>query len=379
MSWVALKMLTGDRGKYLGILFGVAFASLLMAQQTAIFVGVMLRTTSAIRDVREADLWVMSPRVEHVDETRPLPDTDLQRVRGVPGVGWAVGLYKGLVQARAEDGSFRQVILLGIDDSTLIGGPREVVLGSLADLRRPDAVVVDVAGFHLLWPGEPLRLGKTLQINDRRAVLVGVCQASAPFQTMPVLYTRYRQAVQYAPPGRHHMTFVLAGAAPGRDPRAVCAEVRRQTGLQARTPEEFSRQTIDYYFRSTGIPVNFGITVGLGFLVGIAIAGQTFYLFTVENLKQFGALKAMGVTNARLVGMILLQALVVGGLGYAAGMGLTALFLEGMGHFEHLRGFFLPWQVLAGTGLAVLLIVVLASLLSIRRVLVLEPAIVFRG
>jgi putative ABC transport system permease protein len=175
------------------------------------------------------------------------------------------------------------------------------------------------------------------------------------------------------------MSFVLAKAAPGRDPRAVCREISRRTGLQAHTGEDFARRTIGYYLRSTGIPVNFGITVALGFVVGIAIAGQTFYLFTVENLKQFGALKAMGVSDRRLVGMILLQALVVGGLGYAAGVGLTALFLEVMGYVEHLRGFFLPWEVLAGSGAAVGLIVVLASLLSVRRVLVLEPAIVFRG
>jgi putative ABC transport system permease protein len=378
MSWVALKMLMGDRGKYLGIIFGVAFAALLMGQQLSMFVGIMRRTTSQIRDVREADLWVMDPRVQHVDEVRPLPEPDLQRVRGVPGVAWAVRFSKGLVQARIEGGDYRQVILLGLDDATLVGGPRMVV-GSLADLRKPDAVVVDVAGYHLLWPGEPIELGKTLEMNDRRAVLVGVCEASAPFMTSPVLYTRYSQAVDYTPPQRNQLSFVLAGAEPGRDPRAVAREVHAQTGLQALTSEDFAAKTIDYYLRSTGIPANFGITVGLGFLVGIAIAGQTFYLFTVENLKQFGALKAMGLGNGRLVGMILLQALVVGVLGYAAGMGLTALSLEAAGYVEHLRGLFVPWQVLVGTGAAVLLIVVLASLLSIRRVLVLEPAVVFRG
>jgi putative ABC transport system permease protein len=379
MGWIALKMLTGDRAKYLGLLFGVAFATLLMAQQMSMFVGIMRRTTSQIRDVQEADLWVMDSRVRFVDEIKPLPDPDLHRVRGVPGVAWAVPFFKSLVQARLDEGHFRQVILLGVDDATLIGGPREMLLGDLSDLRRPDAVIIDLAGYHLLWPGEPLQLGKVMEMNNRRAVLVGVCSASAPFQTGPIVYTRYRQAVQYAPRQRHQMSFVLAGAEPGADPRAVAHAVRERTGLQALTGEDFARKTIGHYMRSTGIPANFGITVGLGFVVGIAIAGQTFYLFTTENLKQFGALKAMGVSNARLVGMILLQALVVGALGYSAGVGLTALALELAGYVEHLRGLFLPWPVLAGTGVAVLLIVVTASLLSIRRVLVLEPAVVFRG
>ena len=78
----------------------------------------------------------------------------------------------------------------------------------------------------------------------------------------------------------------------------------------------------------TGIPVNFGITVLLGFIIGAAIAGQTFYLFTIDNLKQFGALKAMGVSNGGIVGMVLVQGLVVGVLGYAIGFGLAAVAEE---------------------------------------------------
>src|SRR5262249_21334311 len=138
-------------------------------------------------------------------------------------------------------------------------------------------------------------------------------------------------------------------------------------------------KTIDFYLKFTGIPVNFGITVALGFIVGVAIAGQTFYLFTIENLRQFGALKAMGVTNWRLAGMILVQGTVVGVMGYCIGMGLCALFFETTKHQLHLAGFMLHWQIMGITALSVLVIVALASLLSMHKVLVLEPAIVFRG
>jgi putative ABC transport system permease protein len=175
------------------------------------------------------------------------------------------------------------------------------------------------------------------------------------------------------------MPFVLVKARPGADVATVCSAITARTGLRALGKEEFCWQTMRYYLENTGIPVNFGITVFLGFIVGVAVAGQTFYLFTIQNLSQFGALKAMGVSNARLVGIILLQALVVGTVGYGLGMGLTALFFEWTKNLVHLQGFFLPWQVMAGTASAVLLIVVLASLVSIRRVLVLEPAVVFRA
>ena len=118
--------------------------------------------------------------------------------------------------------------------------------------------------------------------------------------------------------------------------------------------------------------------MSLGFVVGCAIAGQTFYTFTLENLNQFGSLKAMGVSNRRIVGMVLTQASVVGLIGYCLGVGLAALFGEIMPRVSRLA-FYMPWQVLVGTAAAVGLIVVLSSLVSIRKVLLLEPAVVFRG
>ncbi len=139
-------------------------------------------------------------------------------------------------------------------------------------------------------------------------------------------------------------------------------------------------RTITYYLQRTGIPVNFGITVLLGFIIGAAIAGQTFYLFTIEYLKQFGALKAMGVTNWKIVGMVLVQALVVGALGYAIGVGLASGLEEIL--MARIKGvppaMFMAWQLPVGTAVAAALIVGGAALVSVRRVLVLEPASVFR-
>ncbi len=379
MNWVAWKMLTGDRGKYLATIFGVAFGTLLIAQQTSIFVGLMQRTANQIIDIRDAQIWVMDPNVQNADEIKPLSESDVYRVRGVPGVSWAVRLYKGVARARAEDGSFRQVMLIGLDDDTLIGAPAEMLVGALDDLRRPDAVIVDKAGFMYLWPNEPLAAGKTFEMNDRRATVVGICHASAPFQTFPVMFSRYSQAMTFVAHERQRMSFVLASPRAGVSVAEACRQINEQTGLLALSRLQFVWQTVGYYMSVTGIPVNFGITVALGFIVGTAIAGQTFYLFIVENLRQFGALKAMGVTNRRLLMMVLLQAGVVGLIGFAVGMGLTALFFESTKNITHMAGFFMPWQVVAGSAVAVGFIVVLASFVSARKVLVLEPAIVFRA
>lgn len=379
MPWIALKMLTGNRSKYLAIVLGVAFATWLMAHQTTIFCGVMRRTTSQIRDVRDASIWVMDPGVQYIDETRPLSSTDLHRVRGVPGVAWAVPYYRGRVRVLVPDGTYRYVVLNGIDNATLIGGPTEMVRGKLGDLRQPDAFIVDDAGYQYLWPGAPFELGKEVSINDRRAVLVGICKASPPFDTVPVLYTRYATAEQLGAQERRMLSYVLVQPAEGVSPQELCACIQQDTGLQALTSDEFFWKTIGYYFQHTGIPINFLITVAIGFIVGVGFAGQTFYLFTLENLKYFGALKAVGFSDRSLVAMVLLQALVVGAIGFGLGIGLTTLVIDFfVVSLTHLAGFYLLWEVMAGTALAIVVIMVSSSLISIRRVLVLEPAMVFR-
>jgi putative ABC transport system permease protein len=379
VNFVALKMLVGDRAKYLGLIFAIAFASFLMSHQGSMFWGLMTRTTSQIKDITDAEVWVMDPKTQYIDEINALTDDELYRVRGVTGVEWAVPLFKGLPRAKAPDGQFRVVILMGLDDASLVGAPRKMLLGSIADLRSPDAVIIDEAGYRAFFPDEPFRLGKTLEMNDKRVSIVGICNASHPFQTFPVLFTRYSQALGFVGRERNLLSFVLVKPKAGVSNEAVSAQIEATTGLKALTSEQFSWQTIRYYLRNTGIPVNFGLTVLVALIVGTVVAGQTFYIFTLENLKQFGALKAIGITNGRITGMILLQAILVGAIGFSFGTAMCAAFFELTKNHIHLRGFVLLWQIVADTGVTVFLIVILASLISIRRVLLLEPAAVFRG
>jgi putative ABC transport system permease protein len=396
MSWIALKMLVGDRAKFYGIVVGLTFAALLINQQGSIFCGLMLRTSAQITDITGADLWVMDPSVRFIDDVKPMIETNLYRVRGVPGVAWAVPLYKGIGRAKLttydrggqEQLVIEQVILLGLDDVSLVGAPRKLYAGDYTRLREPDAVIVDRVGLRKLFPGQGGEasddpaflarfLGRELEMNDHRAVIVGICESTRTFQTYPVVYTTYSRAKGFVPRERKPLTYILAKAESGRSPAEVARRIGAATGLGAKTSKQFQDMTIDYYLKYTGIPINFGITVLLGFLVGTAIAGQTFYNFTIENLKQFGALKAMGTTNLRIVGMILLQALVVGLLGYGLGVGLAALFGWATAGGE--LAFYTPWQLLPITAAAIVLICVLSSVLSVRRVVVLEPAVVFRG
>ncbi|MFZ2171856.1 MAG: ABC transporter permease [Methylococcaceae bacterium] len=386
MNHIALKMLMGDKGKYIGIVMGLTFASLIMTQQPAIFTGLMSRTYSFITDVGLPDIWVMDPKVQFVDDIKPLQDTELYRVRGVSGVEWAMPMYKGLLKARLFDGRFQACNVVGLDDATLIGGPPVMLEGKIEDLRRSDGVIVDIDGAtdKLGKPSSipggkpvPLKIGDSLELNDLRAIIVGIAKVTRTFQSQPVIYTTYSRAKSYAPKERKLLSFVLVKAKKGQDLAELTTRIRESTGLAAYTQAEFETLTYEYYMHNTGIPINFGISVLLGFIVGAAIAGQTFYNFTLENLRQFGVLKAMGTSNWTLLRMILLQAVLVGSIGYGLGVGLTALF--GYAMRNTILAFKFPWQLLLFSGAGVSLICIFAAIISIFKVIRLEPAIVFKG
>jgi putative ABC transport system permease protein len=386
MNHIALKMLMGDKGKYIGIVMGLTFASLIMTQQPAIFLGLMTRTYSFISDVGLPDIWVMDSKVQFVDDIKPLQDTELYRVRGISGVEWAMPMYKGLLKARLTDGRFQTCNVVGLDDATLIGGPPIMLEGKIEDLRQSDSVIVDIDGAKAKLgkpsaiPGGkpiPLKVGDSLELNDHRAIVVGIAKVSRTFQSQPVIYTTYSRAKSYAPKERKLLSFILVKAKKGQNLAELTRRIRETTGLAAYTQAEFKTLTYEYFMHNTGIPINFGTSVLLGFIVGAAIAGQTFYNFTLGNLLQFGVLKAMGTSNWTLLRMILLQAVLVGSIGYGLGVGLTALFGHAMRN--SILAFRFPWQLLLFSGAGVSLICVFAAIISIIKVIRLEPAIVFKG
>lgn len=384
MYLIALQMLFGDRGKYIAMVVGITFAALIMTQQPSIFVGLLSRTYSYIGDMPAVDIWVMDPGVQYIEEHKPLRDTDLARVRGVDGVEWAAPLFVNFMTVKLPDGATKTIQLTGLDDATLVGAPPRMVEGSLNDLRRADGVIVgdEAARTHLRVTlpdsrDRPLMVGDALEINDRRAVVVGKAKTTRSFVLQPQVFTTYSRAQQFAPPNRRQLTYVLVKAKAGVDQKKLTRDIANATQLAAYTSQEFKDLTLKYWMTNTGIPINFGISVMLGFIVGAAVAGQAFFNFVRENVKQYAALKAMGLSTGILVRMVMLQAAIVGLIGYGIGVGLTTLF--GLKVQDSVLAFKMHPLILLFAAGGVALIVTASALFAIRYVVKTDPAIVFRG
>lgn len=385
MIRTALTMLVGDRPKFLGIVFGLAFGALLMTQQGAIFRGVMVLVYNHVTDTPQADIWVSDPGMQELDVSHALRWRDLDLVRSAEGVRWAVPLQRRAAIARGEGDLNVQIVVLGIDDATLIGAPPagSLVAGDREDLRRPDAIIIDEHGaatkLRVTLPdgsSRPRSVGDSLTIQGRSLEVVGICRSTLSLMLFPTAYMQ-RSGLSALLATDDPFNLILVGADDRHDHAAVCRDIGDRTRLAARTRDELAGHLHDFVLLKTGIPANFGIAILLGFLVGCAIAGQTFNQFVLDNRRVFAAMKAMGMRNAHLGRILAIQAIVAGLLGYGLGVGAAAIFgwsLQGSDLSFRMEPPLLLLVLVAvmGTSLA-------AAMLSLRSVVRVDPALVFRS
>ena len=381
MTFIALKMLIGDRLKYISLVAGLAFAALLVTQQASIFTGYARQTNAWIRDTKVADLWIMDEQVEFTEDLKPMSENKLTRVRGVDGVEWAVPLYKNFFNCIMPDGTRRNVRIIGLDDASLAGGPPFVTSGDLSMLRQDKAIFMDEQATAALKlkrfnPPRQLRVGDRISLNDNEAVVVGTFKSSKEFFWEPVFYTTYSRAKSFNTDRRNNVQYMLVKVRGGVPIEDVARRIRDTTGLKALTGPEFEQLTMDWIIRETGILVNFGMTIALGFLIGVLVSGQTLYTFVLDNLRYFAAIKAMGATNGDVVRMVFIQTFVVAMVGYGIGLGVAVI--SGMVFQNTGLAFQMTWPIPVVGAVAILFCCMVAAMLSLVRVLRLEAGVVFK-
>jgi putative ABC transport system permease protein len=396
MFRVALKMLIGDRVKYAGLLFGIAFTSFLVTFAGSYFAGFMTQGFALIAENQRTDVWVMDPAVRSIAPTTNMASSALDRVRSVEGVAAAVPLALGTADVRFPNGRFQSFQVIGVDDATLAGLPP--LQGDLAPiiLRSPDAVVVASGGTSGKlqtpvekadqWYGGPPRFnvptrtlapGDELLVNDRRVSVVGRARALPRYPPRPLLYTTYSNALRILLPERRRLTFVLVTAAPGVTPRELATRIEARTGLRARASGDFKADTVWWILANSEDVGDIETMLAIAILVGFGVTGVLLYMFTNENLRQYAVLKAMGATPQLLLAMIFVQTGLCAIVGTGLGLGVCALagqFLSGSDY-----PFRMMWFTPVVGALTVLIVSFVCAAISARSALRLEPGIVFAG
>jgi putative ABC transport system permease protein len=397
MLRVAVKMLLGDRAKYVGLLFGITFTSFLVTFAGSYFCGFMTRGFALIAENPGADVWVMDPAVESTEQTTNIPDSALDRVRSVDGVRTAVPLGLATADARFANGRFQSFQLICVDDATLFGVPSLKDNVPATVLRAPDAAIVDPGGTDGKletpvskadqWPyGQPhldaatreLQAGDELLVNDHRVVIQGRSLALPRYPPRPLMYTTLSNARRVLLSERHLLTFVLASAAPGVSPRDLARRIQVQTGLKARSSDDFKADTVYWFLINSEDVGDMASMISIAMFVGFGVTGVMLYMFTADSLKQYAVLKTMGASSKLLITMIFVQSGLCALLGTGLGLGLCAVVGQ-LAIVEFDYPFRMMWFTPVLGGVMVMLVSVVAALISVRPVLKLEPGIVFAG
>lgn len=363
-----------DRGKLLTGLAGVIFSLVLVNVQGGLCLG-LIRKASLLVDHCQADLWVGHRMIENVDFAGDIPESWVNRLRGVPGVAQAEPYLVGKGMATLPDGGFEDVWVIGSDPATMMGSGWSFAEGSIEDLKRPDAVSFDEVDAHKL--GNP-KVGDWIEVNGHRAKLVAKTRGITGFVTTPYLFTTLETARRLSNTTPRYCSFFLVQAEPGVDVAQLQADVReRVPDAVVHTPEEFAKVSQDYWMQRTGIGISFGASTLLGLTVGLMMVAQSLYALALDHIGDYATLKALGADDRRVCGVILLQALTIGGVG--SFVGLTIVLAIRQFWSSPLAPVEIPMVLLGGGLVLVFLICLAASLLPYLRIRRIDPAVVLQG
>jgi putative ABC transport system permease protein len=370
---IARKNLFHDRTRFAITVVGVTFSVVLIFAQFGLYLGFM-QNASIIIDNTDADIWITSKNSANFDFPLPFTEAKLNKVKEVPGVAWADHLVLGWGNMKLTNGGSENIELIGFNPETGAGGPWRLKAGSVQMLKAGKGIIVDESALPKLGQ---LRIGDSVEILENKVRVVGISEGVRGFTTAPYVFTSYRTAQEIIPWLRERTVFILARVVPGYDAAEVAAHLREIRDVDVYTRDEYSWKTRLYWTWETGIGVGFLLTALMAVIVGMVIVGQTIYTATVEHLREFGTLKALGATNRDVYGIILKQALINAVLGYVAGLLITLLVI---GSYK-LTGLVMVVPsalAVAVFGVTVVMCLV-ASIVAVRKALTVDPLVVFRA
>jgi putative ABC transport system permease protein len=375
MFYVALRILLYDKVRSLITLLGVVFAVGLIFAQIGIFLGLM-ETSSVIIDHTPGDIWITSKNNKNFDFSQPFPEYLSSQVRSEEGVLWVEKLIVTWGLIKQKEGGTEQVEIVGFNPDTGIGGPWDMKAGAVGVLKNGNFAIVDESAKKRLGS---IQIGDYREVLWRRLQIVGISQGVKSFTTAPIVFTSYRLAqglVSYI--GPDNTVFVVAKIAPGYEADKIIKNLKKHlNGVDVYTKEAFSMKTRRYWAIETGVGFSFLLTTIISFLIGMLIVGQTIYNSTMEHIKEFGTLKALGASNSEIYRIIFSQALINALAGYLVSLVVTMLSVKIYEAMDMVM--VVNWEVNILVLALTLVMCLSASFVSIRKIKSVDPAILFRG
>jgi len=376
MWTLARKLLLHDRLRFAVAIAGVSVSVMLVLVQVGLYFGFM-ETASSIIDASTADIWVDKKGNESFENATTFDERAFYKVVSVPGVAHAEPVLMTWAQFKLADGGDLGVQVVGIDTTPRrhsLLAPWNVIAGDVRRLAGPGAIMFDTSDYPKLKVD---RVGHVTEMAGVRTEVVALTSGIRSFTTSPVFFADLRTARSFLPQLTEPMTHVLVEVEPGVAVADVQARINALPYLTAYTTAQLSTRVRTYWSKRTGVGAGFFTTAVLGIIVGFVVVGQILYSGTLQYIREYGTLKAMGAKNSAVVQVILSQAMISAGLGFAVGAPL-AMAMRASLKGANLTVALTP-ELYTVTAAITAVMCALAALLSIVKVLRLDPASVFKN
>jgi putative ABC transport system permease protein len=269
------------------------------------------------------------------------------------------------------------VQVIGFHPGSGMGEPWNVVEGDSLDVKLEDGVIVDDLYKQKLGIQS---IGDRVEIGDHRARVVGFTHGIRSFTTSPFVYTSFKNSLNYTRPEAREdqLAYILIKVAPGFTPEEVQKNLHScLTDVDVYTSDEFSRRTRFYWMFTTGAGLAVLTAAFMGLIVGVAVVAQTIYAATVDHIREYGTLKAMGATNRYLYRVLIEQAVWSAALGYTLALIIAHFIVQASEKGGAL--ILMPLSMKVGMLFLAVFMCITAALISINKVTRLDPAMVFKG
>lgn len=376
MLWLALKTLFHEKGRLIITLTGIIFSTVLTLTQLSMYLGMMGNATSIIRHT-DADIWIASKNIQNFDFANPFPEERINKVKALPDILWAEKIILTWGFLKLANGGQEQVQIIGFNPDTGIGAPWHMITGSASDVKGGRYMIADKTAEQRLGK---LEAGTLWELNEKRFRLVGLSEGIKSFTTAPVIFMSYNQTRNFTKGWvlADQTSYIVAKVQDKKKIKEVAAALKTtMKDNDIFTKNGFISKTVMYWTVQTGIGMGFFLTAILGLIVGGAIVGQTVYANTMEHLREFGTLKALGARNSDIYQVIFSQVSISAVIGYSVGSLLVLFLRDGI----EKAGV----NLYLGPGLFFVLFLIifftcfLSAYFSVRKIRTLDPVMVFKS
>ena len=368
---LGLRMALHAKPKFIGTILGVTFAVLLANFQLGTLFGLLAKNTLLV-DNAGADLWIVPPGTTYANPGQRMSTSLLYEARVTPGVAQASALVMAGTSITKPGGGTEAITLLGVDLDTNLGGPFSIVAGDVSALRQANTMFFDDSQRERFGG---LNLGSVREVGGYNVVVGGFTWGLVPFGPAFTFGDIDLVRTMVNVP-TDKLNFVLVKVAPGHDVEAV------GRNLQTHVPDavviskaKFHSQIVRILLRDQ-LGISFGTSTGFGLVIGFIIVMLSMYSSVLDNLREFGTLKAIGLGNLDLMRLLVVQSVLYALVGTVIGLGMVAGAAQGI-RSPNLALLVPHWLVLL-TPVVMIVLCMLASLLALWRVARLEPGMVFR-